>query len=112
MRKRELNTLLQNSLVQRYSTGHPDILCLKKEIQSLKAVHDPGGIRPVNSPSAASVTPLKRILLTQINDIEAGHTDPTRSHSQSNRRSSSADRKCSHSTPELSKISRGYDLTL
>jgi hypothetical protein len=45
MRKRELNTLLQNSFLQRYSSRHPDILFVKKKIQSLEAVSkDPGAM--------------------------------------------------------------------
>lgn len=110
-RKRELDSLLQ-----RYSSKHPDIVRVKKEIQSLEAESkDPGPSKAANSPSSASVTPLKQVLQTQITDIEAEIQAIRIQHDRIRNQTSALQVRIENTplrTIELSKISRGYEITL
>src|SRR5215475_8035959 len=58
MKKKELDSLLQ-----RYSSKHPDVVRLKKEIQGLEAVSkDMTSSKPANSTISSNVNPLKQVL--------------------------------------------------
>ena len=110
MKKKELDSLLQ-----RYSNRHPDVIRSKKEIQALE--NDSSDIisgQP-NSTKPSNINPVKRVLQTQIADIDseikALHGQNEGIHSQISVLQARVD-----NTPvrglELSKISRGYDITL
>src|SRR5215470_18361490 len=67
MKKKELDSLLQ-----RYSSKHPDVVRLKKEIQGLEAgSKDAISSKPAISTPSPSVNPLKQVLQTQISDIDS-----------------------------------------
>jgi polysaccharide chain length determinant protein (PEP-CTERM system associated) len=106
MKKKELDSLLQ-----RYSSKHPDVVRLQKEIQTLEnaSTHS----NPASSTEPSSVNPLKRVLQTQIADIdlEIHALQSERTRSQISVLQTRID-----NTPvraiELSKISRGYEITV
>jgi len=111
MRKKELDSLLQ-----RYSNKHPDVVRIKKEIEALEA--EARNVVPSQSStltSASSGNPLKQVLQSQITDIDAEiqtlRTQRDNIRSQVVTLQSRVD-----VTPiraiELSKISRGYEITL
>jgi polysaccharide chain length determinant protein (PEP-CTERM system associated) len=111
MRKRELELLLQ-----RYSAKHPDVVRIKKEIESLEAEsRDVGVAKPGRTPNTSNVNPLKQVLQTQINDIDA-EIQALRSQRDQLRVQIGGLQSRVDSTPiraiELSKISRGYEITL
>ena len=73
MKRKELDSLLQ-----RYSSKHPDVVRLKKEIQALEAVSKDtisskpaSSSRPASPTASPNVNPLKQVLQTQITDIDA-----------------------------------------
>jgi len=110
MRKKELDSLLQ-----RYSSKHPDVVRIKKEIDALEAEGRDVASKPATSTSVSSSNPLKQVLQTQITDIDAEiqtlRSQRDRIHNQIGTLQSRLD-----ATPiraiELSKISRGYEITL
>jgi polysaccharide chain length determinant protein (PEP-CTERM system associated) len=111
MKKKELDSLLQ-----RYSSKHPDVVRLKKEIQALEAVgKDTISSKPANSTTSPNVNPLKQVLQTQITDIDA-ELQALRSQGERMRSQVGVLQARVDSTPiraiELSKISRGYEITL
>jgi polysaccharide chain length determinant protein (PEP-CTERM system associated) len=108
MKKKELDSLLQ-----KYSNKHPDVVRLQREIQKL-------GNTSTHIDSGSTVEPssgnsLQRVLQTQIGDIDleiqALRSQSERIRSQINILQTRVD-----NTPvraiELSKISRGYEITL
>jgi polysaccharide chain length determinant protein (PEP-CTERM system associated) len=108
MKKKELETLLQ-----RYSSKHPDVVRLQKEIQMLESASTHGN--PASSTEPSSVNPLKRVLQTQIADIDL-EIQALRSQSERTRSQINVLQTRIDNTPvraiELSKISRGYEITL
>jgi polysaccharide chain length determinant protein (PEP-CTERM system associated) len=112
MKKRELDSLLQ-----RYSVKHPDVVRVKKEIQVLEAERRdtiPG--RPANlTLPSPSVNPLKQVLQTQITDIDS-EIQTLRSQAERIRNQIGIHQARIDNTPsraiEISKISRGYEITL
>ena len=111
MRKKELDSLLQ-----RYSSKHPDVVRIKKEIDALEAEgRDVSSNKPKTSTSAPSDNPLKRVLQTQIADIDA-EIQTLRSQNDRIRNQIGTLQSRIAATPiraiELSKISRGYEITL
>jgi polysaccharide chain length determinant protein (PEP-CTERM system associated) len=111
MKKRELDSLLQ-----RYSSKHPDVTRLKKEIQVLEAAsRDTTPSKSVSSTPLPTVNPLKQVLQTQITDIDS---EIQALRSQGDRMGSQVGvlQARVDNTPiraiELSKISRGYEITL
>ncbi len=111
MKKKELDSLLQ-----RYSSKHPDVVRLKKEIQTLEAVSkDTISSKPTNLTTSSNVNPLKQVLQTQLTDIDS---EIQTLRSQAERMRSQVDVLQSRidNTPiralELSKIGRGYEITL
>jgi polysaccharide chain length determinant protein (PEP-CTERM system associated) len=111
MRKKELDSLLQ-----RYSSKHPDVVRIKKEIDALEAEgRSVSDNRPTTATSASSDNPLKRVLQTQIADIDA-EIQTLRSQSDRIRNQIGTLQSRVAATPiraiELSKISRGYEITL
>lgn len=113
IKKKELETLLQT-----YSNKYPDVIRLRKEIQALEAEKKES---PSNSPAdaskpaASSANPLKQVLQTQISDIDA-EIQTLRSQNDRIRSQIGIIQKRVDDTPirsiELSKISRGYEITL
>jgi polysaccharide biosynthesis transport protein len=109
MRKKELDSLLQ-----RYSSKHPDVVRIKKEIEALETESRD---MPINKPTSAvsSGNPLKQVLQTQISDIDA-EIQSLRSQRDHIRAQISTLQSRVDATPiraiELSKISRGYEITL
>lgn len=111
MKKKELDSLLQ-----RYSSKHPDVVRLKKEIQALEAVSkDTVSNKPANSATSPSVNPLKQVLQTQITDIDS-EIQALRSQGERMRSQVGVHQARVDNTPiraiEISKISRGYEITL
>ena len=113
IKKKELDSLLQ-----RYSGKHPDVVRLKKEIQAIEAgqgkVMMPG--KPANSlPPAPPANPLKQVLQTQIADIDA-EIRALQLQVEHLRGQIAIHQTRVENTPtraiELSRISRGYDITL
>jgi protein tyrosine kinase modulator len=112
MRKKELDSLLQ-----RYSSKHPDVIRIKKEIESLEAESkNIVAIKPEKGASTTpSANPLKQVLQTQIGDIDA-EIQSLRSQRDQIRSQIGTLQSRVDATPiraiELSKISRGYEITL
>jgi protein tyrosine kinase modulator len=113
MKKKELDSLLQ-----KYSDKHPDVVRVKKEIQALEGENkDTSSNKPAstNAPMPPSGNPLKQVLQTQITDIDA-EIQAIRSQNERIRNQTAALQTRIDNTPirtiELSKISRGYDITL
>jgi hypothetical protein len=111
MKRKELDSLLQ-----RYSSKHPDVVRLQKEIQALEI--ESGATIPsksVNSTKVSSGNPLKQVLQTQISDIDL-EIQSLRSQSERIRNQINVLQIRVDNTPvraiELSKISRGYEITL
>jgi polysaccharide chain length determinant protein (PEP-CTERM system associated) len=117
MKRKELDSLLQ-----RYSSKHPDVVRLKTEIQALEAVSkDTSSSRPASSSrptsptSSPNVNPLKQVLQTQITDID-GEIQSLRSQGERIRSEVAVLRARVDNSPmrglELNKIGRGYEITL
>ena len=110
MKKKELDSLLQ-----RYSNKHPDVIRSKKEIQALE--NDSSDIisSQPNSTKPSNINPVKRVLQTQIADIDS-EIKALHAQSEGIRSQISVLQARVDNTPvrglELSKISRGYDITL
>ena len=111
MKKKELENLRQ-----RYSTKHPDVARVQKEIEALAADSKaPVTTKPGIETKSASVNPLKQVLQTQITDIDAelqvsrGQNEAIRS--QVGVLQARVDNSSIRGI-ELSKISRGYEITL
>jgi polysaccharide chain length determinant protein (PEP-CTERM system associated) len=112
MKKKELDSLLQ-----RYSNKHPDVIRAKKEIQALENESSdtiPSPSQP-NLTKTSSLSPVKRVLLTQITDIES-EIKALQTQSEGIRSQISVLQARVDSAPvraiEFSKISRGYEITL
>lgn len=113
IKKKELATLLQS-----YSDKYPDVVRLRKEIKALEAEKKES---PSNTsagparPAASNVNPLKQVLQTQIGDIDA-EMQALRSQNDRLRSQVGVIQKRVDDTSirgiELSKISRGYEITL
>lgn len=116
LKKKELDSLLQ-----RYSSKHPDVVTIKREIQALEAATkgiipgEPASATPTPPTKAADVNPLKQVLQTQIIDIDAEIQTLRSQQNQIRGQIGTLQSRVDH-TPiraiELSKISRGYEITL
>ena len=112
IKKKELDSLLQ-----RYSAKHPDIIRLSKEIVTLQQEESakPAINKAGASPIVSKMNPLKQVLQTQIADIEI-ETQSLRSQIEYGRSQIATIQARIDNTPiraiELSKISRSYDITL
>jgi len=117
MKRKELDSLLQ-----RYSSKHPDVVRLKTEIQALEAVskdtsssRPPSSSRPASPSASPNVNPLKQVLQTQITDID-GEIQSLRSQGERIRSEVAVLRARVDNSPmrglELNKIGRGYEITL
>ena len=110
MKKKELDSLLQ-----RYSNKHPDVIRAKKEIQALENDSSEPIPGQPNSTKSSTISPVKRVLLTQITDIDS-EMKALHMQSEGMRSQISVLQARVDTTPvralELSKISRGYDITL
>lgn len=112
IKKRELDSLLQ-----RYSSKHPDVTRLRREIDALEA-ESKGAVSATKSTPAtmrSSANPLKQVLQTQISDldseIQALRAQSERVRNQMGGMQARVDKAPLRSI-ELSKISRGYEITL
>jgi polysaccharide chain length determinant protein (PEP-CTERM system associated) len=111
MKKRELDSLLQ-----KYSNKHPDVVQLTREIRALEAEDKTAvPINPANSTKASSVNPLKQVLKTQITDIDS-EIQALQLQIEHSRKQIGVLQTRVDNTPgraiELSKITRGYEITL
>ena len=110
MKKKELDFLLQ-----RYSNKHPDVIRAKKEIQALENESNDTIPSQPNLTKSSSLSPVKQVLLTQITDIDS-EIKALQTQSEGIRSQISVLQARVDSSPvralELSKISRGYDITL
>ena len=114
MKKRELETLLQS-----YSNKHPDVVRVRKEIQALEAERKEPPVSTSagasKAASSSSVNPLKQVLQTQISDID-GEIQTLRAQHERLRSQMGVIQARVDNTSingiELSKISRGYEITL
>jgi polysaccharide chain length determinant protein (PEP-CTERM system associated) len=110
MKKKELDSLLQ-----RYSNKHPDVIRAKKEIQALENESSEPIPGQPNSAKSSTVNPVKQVLQTQIRDIDS-EIKALHVQSEGARNQISVLQARVDNTPiralALSKISRGYDITL
>ena len=110
MKKKELDSLLQ-----RYSTKHPDVIRAKKEIQALESAGSDTISSQPNAIKTSNANPVKRVLQAQITDIDS-EIKALHAQSEGVRSQISLLQARVDNTPfralELSKISRGYDITL
>jgi protein tyrosine kinase modulator len=105
-----------DSLLQKYSSKHPDVVRLQKEIQVLEAESvDAVSSKSANSRKTSNLNPVKEVLQRQIADIDseiqALRLQAERARSQIGTIQSRVDNAPVRAI-ELSKISRGYDITL
>jgi protein tyrosine kinase modulator len=111
MRRKELDSLLQ-----KYSGKHPDVVRVKKEIESLEAESkNTASSKPANSATPSIGNPLKQVLQTQITDIDAEIQALRSQHDRIRSQTGSLQGRIENApirTIELSKISRGYEITL
>jgi uncharacterized protein involved in exopolysaccharide biosynthesis len=101
--------------MQRYSKKHPDVIRAKKEIQALEDDDsDPISSQP-NSTKVSDINPVKRILQVQITDIDS-EIQALHAQNEGIGRQIGVLQTRVDNAPiralELSKISRGYDITL
>ena len=111
MRRKELETLLQ-----RYSSKHPDVIRIKREIEALETESSAAAPIKGTTPSiGSSANPLKQVLQAQITDIDS-EIQVLRAQRDQIREQVGALQARVDASPiraiELSKISRGYDITL
>ena len=112
VKKKELDSLLQ-----RYSSRHPDVIRLQKEIQSLEAeIGNTSSSKTANSTKVSTViSPLKQVLQKQITDIDS-EIQALRSQAESIRNQIGILQARVNNAPvraiELSRVSRGYEITL
>jgi protein tyrosine kinase modulator len=111
IKKRELDSLLQ-----KYSGKHPDVVRVKREIQVLEGERretSPG--KPASSAPPPTTNPLKQVLQTQIADIDS-EIQVLRSQAEQIRSQIGVHQARVDNTPsrgiDLSRIGRGYDITL
>ena len=112
MRKKELESLLQ-----RYSNKHPDVIRIKKEIEALEAETRTAAPAKAIAGSIPPPTgnPLKQVLQSQITDIESEIQTLQAQRGQIREQIGTLQARVDASpirAIELSKISRGYDITL
>ncbi len=110
LKKKELDSLLQ-----RYSSKHPDVIRAKREIQALESEeNEPLSNRP-HSIKTSNINPVKQVLQTQMRDIDS-EIKALYTQSEGIRNQITILQARVDNTPvralELSKISRGYDITL
>jgi len=105
------------SLLQRYSIRHPDVIRLRKEIESLETnggVGEPQN-NPKNNSKSSAASPLKQVLQKQIAEIDA-EVHAIRTQEESLRSQISNLQIRVNNAParaiELSKVTRGYEITL
>jgi polysaccharide chain length determinant protein (PEP-CTERM system associated) len=111
MRKKELDALLQ-----KYSSKHPDVIRIKREIETLESEPRDGLSGKVSTSVAASTgNPLKQVLRNQIAEIDAELQTLQKQRQQISVQIGTLQSRVD-ATPiraiELSKISRGYEITL
>ena len=114
MKKKELESLLQ-----RYSSKHPDVIRLQREVQEVQVLHSEGSDKAPTKPAIltkpSNVSPLKQVLQKQVADIDS-EIQTLRSQGERIRGQIDVVRARIDNTPvraiELSKISRGYEITL
>jgi len=112
VKKKELDSLLQ-----RYSSRHPDVIRLQKEIQSLEAeIGNTSSSKTTNSAKVATViSPLKQVLQKQVTDIDS-EIQALRSQAEGIRNQIGILQARVNNAPvraiELSRVSRGYEITL
>lgn len=110
VKKKELESLLQ-----RYSAKHPDVIRLRKEIENLETDQKPRFDQPPNVPKSSAVSPLKQVLQKQIAEIDA-EVQAVQSQGESLRSQISDLQVRVNNAParaiELSKVTRGYEITL
>ena len=110
MKKKELDSLLQ-----RYSNRHPDVIRAKKEIQVLENDSNDTTSSQPNAIKTSNTNPVKRVLQAQITDIDS-EIQALHAQNEGIRSQVSVLQARIDNTPvralEISKISRGYDITL
>jgi len=111
MRKKELESLLQ-----KYSSKHPDVVRLKREIEAVEEeLRDAPSSKASTAVAVPVVNPLKKVLYAQIGDIDAEMETLRRQRDQISSQISILQSRVDATpirTIELSKISRGYEITL
>jgi polysaccharide chain length determinant protein (PEP-CTERM system associated) len=110
MRKKELESLLK-----KYSNKHPDVIRIKREIEIIESEPRDRGPGKVSTSAAPTGNPLKQVLRTQIADIDAEIQTLQKQRDQIGIQIGTLQSRVD-ATPiraiELSKISRGYEITL
>ncbi len=110
MRKKELESLLQ-----KYSNKHPDVIRIKREIEIIESEPRDPGPGKISTSAAPTGNPLKQVLRKQIADIDAEIQTLQKQRDQIGVQIGTLQSRVD-ATPiraiELSKISRGYEITL
>ena len=110
MRKKELESLLK-----KYSNKHPDVIRIKREIEIIESEPRDPGPGKISTSTAPTGNPLKQVLRTQIADINAEIQTLQKQRDQIGLQIGTLQSRVD-ATPiraiELSKISRGYEITL
>src|SRR6476660_278649 len=110
MRKKELDALLK-----KYSSKHPDVIRIKREIEIIESEPRDPGPGKISTSAAPTGNRLKQVLRTQIADIDAEIQTLQKQRDQIGIQIGTLQSRVD-ATPiraiELSKISRGYEITL
>jgi polysaccharide chain length determinant protein (PEP-CTERM system associated) len=110
MKKKELDSLLQ-----KYSSKHPDVIIVKKEIQALERDNNDGVSGQPNSTKTSNIHPVKQVLQNQMREIDS-EIKALHAQSEGIRNQISVLQARVDNAPgrglELAKISRNYDITL
>jgi uncharacterized protein involved in exopolysaccharide biosynthesis len=102
--------------LQKYSSKHPDVIRIKREIETLESERRDGLPGKISTSVAASTgNPLKQVLRNQIEEIDAEVQTLQKQREQISVQIGTLQSRVD-ATPiraiELSKISRGYEITL
>jgi uncharacterized protein involved in exopolysaccharide biosynthesis len=110
MKKKELDSLLQ-----RYSNKHPDVIRAEKEIQALEYDTNDSVSSQPRSTKTLNINPMKQVLQTQMSDIDS-EIKALHMQSEGMRNQITTLQTRIDNTPvraiELSKMNRGYEITL
>jgi len=111
LKKKELDSLLQ-----RYSSKHPDVARLEKEIKTIEA--DAKSATPAKTAEpgkTSNVNPMKQVLQTQISDIDSEIQSLRGQHDGVRKQIGALQGRVDNAPVraiELAKVSRGYEITL
>lgn len=112
LKKKELDSLLQ-----RYSSKHPDVVRLEREIKILDAESKAAAaaVKPSEPSKLTNINPMKQVLQAQISDIDSEIQSLRSQHAGVQKQVVELQGRVDNAPVrglELTKISRGYEITL